>query len=119
MSGVLRKTALDVGGWTVNLNGISPGNESSETAVKVSVRPEEFYLSDDGEGLHGKISGSVFLGLYSQNFVRLDNGSEAEFAVDHKSTEREFKLGDRVTLKVYPEKINVFDETGTRNLLGA
>lgn len=119
MNGVLRKTALDLGGWTVNLSNISSGNENPETAVKVSVRPEEFCLSDDGEGLHGRISGSVFLGFYSQNFVKLDNGSEAEFIVDHKAMEREFKPGDRVTLKADIEKINVFDETGTRNLLGA
>ncbi|MDR0639813.1 MAG: ABC transporter ATP-binding protein [Spirochaetaceae bacterium] len=130
MSGVLRKTELDLGGWTVNLDNLSPGtgvsveNESEtalpgETAVKVSIRPEEFYLSDDVEGLHGEIGGSVFLGFYSQNFVKLDNGSDAEFVVDHKSMEREFKPGDRVTLKADIEKINVFDETGTRNLLTA
>jgi iron(III) transport system ATP-binding protein len=119
MSGVLKGTGLDLGGWTISLDNLPSENNNSERAVKVSVRPEEFYLSDNGEGLHGEITGSVFLGFYSQNFVKLKNGSEAEFIVDHKSTERELKPGDEVTLKVDRAKINVFDESGTRNLIGA
>jgi iron(III) transport system ATP-binding protein len=109
------KQELTVGDYTLDLSGTTIKNDG-ETEVKVSVRPEEFYFSDEADGIKGTITSSVFLGLYTQNFVRLDNGLELEF-VDQSSGGKVFNSGDRIALKVYADKINIFDKSGSRNLL--
>jgi iron(III) transport system ATP-binding protein len=93
--------------------GDLPGFDGGEQKVKVSVRPEEFYLSNDGAGLKGTIASSVLLGLYTENFIKLDSGETIKF-IDQ--SDRELNTGDSVTLKMHSEKINIFDETGAKSL---
>jgi iron(III) transport system ATP-binding protein len=108
-------TELVIGDYTVGMETV-PGFEGGEQGVKVSVRPEEFYVSDDGTGLKGVITSSVMLGFYTENFVTLENGSVIKFIVDQQNEDRDFKNGDNIALKVYPEKINIFNETGEKSL---
>ncbi|GHV96597.1 Fe(3+) ions import ATP-binding protein FbpC [Spirochaetia bacterium] len=119
LDGALKQTGsgpeLSIGDYRVAM-GTVPGFDGGETKVKVSVRPEEFYIGDDDAGLKGVITSSVLLGFYTENFIKLENGSFIKFIVDEKTGHREFNAGDRVTLKVYPEKINIFDETGAKSL---
>jgi iron(III) transport system ATP-binding protein len=106
---------LTVGTYTQaldNLPGLS-GLEGNEQKVMVSVRPEEFYISNDSAGLKGTITSSVLLGLYTENFIRLDSGETIKF-IDQ--SDRELNAGDSVTLKMHSEKINIFDETGAKSL---
>jgi iron(III) transport system ATP-binding protein len=106
---------LEFSGWKCPLpRSIAKG--AGKEAVKVSVRPEEFIVSEDGEGLRGTITNSVFLGLYTQNFVKLVNGADLEFISGRDAAEQEFKSGDKVALKLNVEKINVFDADGAKNL---
>jgi iron(III) transport system ATP-binding protein len=106
---------LAIGDYKIRM-GTVPGFDGGEQRVKVSVRPEEFYASDDGAGLKGVISSSVLLGLYTENFVTLENGAVVKFIVGQQSGDRDFNAGDRIALKVYPEKINIFDQTGEKSL---
>jgi iron(III) transport system ATP-binding protein len=108
----VRGVELTVGNYTLALGSV-PGFEGGEQKVKVSIRPEEFYISKDDTGIKGTITSSVLLGLYTENFIRLDNGEIIKF-IDQ--VDRELNAGDRVTLNMYPEKINIFDETGAKSL---
>jgi iron(III) transport system ATP-binding protein len=116
MAGVLKPAGgtaeLTIGDYTLALGGLS-GYGGGEQKVRVSIRPEEFYLSNDGTGLKGTITSSVLLGLYTENFIRLDSGETVKFVV--AEGDEELNAGDRVTLKIHAEKINIFDENGTKN----
>ncbi|MDR2098134.1 MAG: ABC transporter ATP-binding protein [Spirochaetaceae bacterium] len=119
LEGTLKETAdgpeLAIGDYRLKA-GTAPGFEGGERRVKVSVRPEEFYASDDGTGLKGVINSSVLLGFYTENFVTLETGGVIKFIVDQGNEDKDFNTGDRIVLKVRPEKINIFDETGEKSL---
>ncbi|MDR2865070.1 MAG: ABC transporter ATP-binding protein [Spirochaetaceae bacterium] len=106
---------LSIGDYTVNMSGAPLRFEGGELPVKVSIRPEEFYLSDDSQGIKGVVASSVLLGLYTQNFVKLENNQYIEF-VEQTNSGHGLKNGDKITLKVYPDRINVFNESGERSL---
>jgi iron(III) transport system ATP-binding protein len=108
-------TELVIGDYRIRM-GTTPGFSGGEQRVKVSVRPEEFYASDDGTGLKGVITSSVLLGLYTENFIRLDDGTVVKFIANQQNGDRDFNAGEKIALKVYPEKINIFNETGEKSL---
>jgi iron(III) transport system ATP-binding protein len=121
LEGTLKQTGdgaeLAIGDYRIRA-GATPGFEGGEQRVKVSIRPEEFYVSGDGTGLKGVVTSSVLLGLYTENFVTLENGAVIKFMVSQQTGDRDFNAGDKVALKVYPEKINIFDEAGGKSLSG-
>ncbi|AJY75355.1 ABC transporter ATP-binding protein [Paenibacillus beijingensis] len=82
--------------------------------VKLSVRPEEFVLSDDGHGLAGRIVSSVFLGLNTHLNVELENGQQVEI-IQPSAGSNGMEPGETVRLKVVPHKINVYDASGEEN----
>lgn len=88
-------------------------NESVE--VRISVRPEEFVLSEDGKGLAGKVVNNVFLGLNTHLIVQLDNGQEVEIIQQSASNEM-VDIGETVRLAILSETINVYDAAGGRNM---
>jgi iron(III) transport system ATP-binding protein len=106
------RPALAIGDYEIDMSGPALAFDGGDIPVKVSIRPEEFSISDSRAGLKGIITNSMFLGFYTQNFVRLEDGAEIEFILDHKSEVRNLRAGDAVVLTADPEKINVFDETG-------
>ncbi len=83
--------------------------------VKVSVRPEEFILQSNGEGIEGEILSSVFLGLNTTYFVRLFNGDIAEI-VEESSISSILENGTKVQLGLKLDKINIFREDGLQSL---
>jgi iron(III) transport system ATP-binding protein len=117
--GTLKQTGdggeLTIGDYRVRVETRS-GLEGGEQRVKVAVRPEEFYAGSDETGLKGVITSSVLLGLYTENFIRLDDGTTIKFIAHQQNGDRDFNAGDRIALKVDPEKINIFDETGEKSL---
>ena len=89
--------------------------------VVVSVRPEEFSISDNG--LKCKISNSTFLGKYT-NYVLdfadgmcLENQPSIEFSQDLGHSEHIYRSGDSISLEPNPTKINVFTEDMARSLI--
>ncbi|MED5020091.1 ABC transporter ATP-binding protein [Paenibacillus chibensis] len=89
----------------------------SSLAVKVSIRPEEFIMSEDQTGIQATIVHSVFLGQHTQYFVDLASGQRAE--ITQESQTQLLSPGQTIYLKVKPDKINVYDAKGELNYTGS
>ena len=85
--------------------------------VVVSIRPEEFIISDNsGDGVVGVVDSSIFLGLNTHYYVHLDSGQQVEIVQESKIDEI-LPVKSRVYLRLKAEKINAFTEDGSRNIL--
>lgn len=91
--------------------------------VIVSVRPEEFSIQPQGQGLQCRIRNKVFLGKYNTYFLDFEekmlvpNQPSIEFSQDLGHAERLLDVNETVTLKPNAAKVNVFTADGERNLL--
>jgi iron(III) transport system ATP-binding protein len=103
-------------GFTVTMPNIRPEFLKDQKVV-VSIRPEEFMISEKaGEGVAGVVDSSIFLGLNTHYYVHLDSGQQVEIVQESKIDEI-LPVKSRVYLKLKAEKINVFTEDGSRNIL--
>ena len=103
-------------GYRVKLETIKE-EEKKDQKVKCSIRPEELYIDKNSkEGLHAVIDDAVFLGLNTHYFVHFDNGEKVEI-VQESQIDSIIPKGSDVYLSVKTEKINVFSEDGSRNLV--
>jgi iron(III) transport system ATP-binding protein len=95
-----------------------PAGVGNDTAVLVSVRPEEFIVIKGDtaaqNALGATVKGSTYLGLNTHYVVQLDSGVEVEIVEESTLTE-EIKTGARIGLQVKSDKINVFDSDGAKN----
>ena len=81
--------------------------------VKLSVRPEEFLIgTDTGKGLCGEIVFLTFLGDFVNYEVQLSNGQIVEVNQYGNDRDIEYGLGDKVSLELQQDKINVYSESG-------
>ncbi|WP_138753077.1 ABC transporter ATP-binding protein [Paenibacillus sinopodophylli] len=94
---------------------LSEAKPNESVAIKISVRPEEFVLSEDGTGLAGKVVNNVFLGLNTHLIVKLENGQEVEM-IQQSASNVVTDIGQRVHLAILSGTINVYDASGERNL---
>ena len=91
--------------------------------VIASVRPEEFSIQPQGQGLQCRIKNKVFLGKYNTYFLDFEekmlvpNQPSIEFSQDLGHAERLLDVNETVTLKPNAAKVNVFTADGERNLL--
>ena len=107
-------------GYKIKMNNRDDSVVDGQKVV-VSVRPEEFSISDNG--LKCKISNSTFLGKYT-NYVLdfadgmcLENQPSIEFSQDLGHSEHIYRSGDSISLEPNPTKINVFTEDMARSLI--
>lgn len=84
--------------------------------VKVSVRPEEFVINRSDGILKGVIKTTIFLGLNTHYVLTLEDGQEID-VVEESSIKGVYKQGESVFLNVKSEKINIFNESGSQNLV--
>ena len=92
-------------------------DEKKDQKIIASIRPEEFVVSEtDTKGIPAKIEDSIFLGLNTHYFVRLETGEEVEIIQESK-IDSIIPKGSSVYLGVKTEKINVFNEDGSRNIV--
>ncbi|GHT69957.1 Fe(3+) ions import ATP-binding protein FbpC [Spirochaetia bacterium] len=107
---------LSIGTYAENFEGPLAGGDG-EAPVKVSVRPEEFYIAEGkaDSGLKGKILNAMFLGLNTHYFIALESGQRVEI-VEQSASEKIYKNGEDVFLKIHRDRINIFDAGGERNL---
>lgn len=107
---------LHLGNYQVPIEGIANGTESG--AVKVSIRPEEFILSaQETEGaMQGIVENSIFLGLNTHYYIRLESGERVE-AVMESMLGRRMANGSQLHIQIKTEKVNVLAADGSRNLL--
>lgn len=82
--------------------------------VQISVRPEEFILTEDQTGMKATIVHSVFLGQNTHYFVDLASGQRVEITQESK-TSQILEPGQDIYLKVKKDKINVYDAAGELN----
>ena len=84
--------------------------------VLCSIRPEEFVICKSGtEGKKRKVKEFTYLGLNTHDYIDTDEGTVE--IIEESSIEDELKEGQTVLLKVKKEKINVFDQSGSVNLV--
>ena len=86
--------------------------------VIMSVRPEEFLLTQDAtvDGIDGVVDDCVFLGLNTHYFVHLDSGEEVEI-IQESSIDSIIRPGTHIKLQLNTEKVNVFTADGSANIL--
>jgi iron(III) transport system ATP-binding protein len=108
-TGKLRFYDYEVEMDTVDISALPEKN--GEIPVKVSVRPEEFGLSDNNSGIEALIEQSVFLGLNTHYFAVLKGGEKVEI-IQESTIDQTLPVGSRVYLTVKREKINVFSADG-------
>ncbi|MFV0551506.1 MAG: ABC transporter ATP-binding protein [Anaerorhabdus sp.] len=85
--------------------------------VKASIRPEEFVISDNGTGLDAIIDSSIFLGLNTHYFMHLVDNNERVEVIQESSIDGILAPKSHIKLNVKKEKINIFTEDGTENLV--
>jgi iron(III) transport system ATP-binding protein len=86
------------------------------TPVLVSVRPEEFVVKSEGEGIRGTVYSKVFLGASTHYVIETSFGQRVEI-IHTSDWKAEFSKGDTVILDFVRHTVNVFDSAGNRNLL--
>ena len=92
-------------------------DEKKNQKIIASIRPEEFVVSETATaGIPAKIEDSIFLGLNTHYFVRLETGEEVEIIQESK-IDSIIPKGSNVYLEVKTEKINIFTEDGSRNIV--
>jgi len=84
--------------------------------VKVSIRPEEFILSDDTNTIKAVIKDTVFLGLNTHFFIELPNKQVVE-VIKESMIGNIIEPGTEVYLTVNTDKVNVYTEDGSKNLV--
>jgi iron(III) transport system ATP-binding protein len=101
-------------GYEIGLDSIRPEcvPGSGERDVFVMARPEELLIQkkelSGAEGFKVTIEDSVFLGLNTHYFVRLEDGTEAE-VIQESQIEKILEPGENLFLTVNTRKVNVFD----------
>ena len=114
------KAIVFADGWTVPMDNLS---EEAGDGMEVisSVRPEEFSIQP--EGLKCQVKTKVFLGKYINYSLEFPEEMitpgqpSIEFSQDLGHAEQVLEVGDTVTLRPNPAKINVFTADGSRNIL--
>ena len=103
------------GGYTVAIDTLLPEEEKNQP-VTVSVRPEEFIISSDGEGIAATVKSSTFLGLNMHYFLTLEDGTDVQ-VIQEAELDSRLPDGAKIRLRMKQGKINVFCKDGSRNLV--
>ena len=96
----------------------NPGME-----VIISVRPEEFSIQPEGKGVRCRVHSKVFLGKYINYGLEfpeemlVPGQPSIEFSQDLGHAEHMLEVGDTVTLRPNPMKVNVFSADGSHSLM--
>lgn len=119
------KTGIDLGHYqvamdTLDLRLLGAGEQTisqvAGTPVRVAVRPEEFTVHKDGEGMDAVVKSSVFLGISTHYFMETEAGQEVE-VIRPSDVGTIISNGTKVKLRVETARINVFTEDGSRTLI--
>ena len=89
-------------------------NDEKDQKIQVSIRPEDF-LPGEADGMKAKIVHSVYLGLNTEYYCVLEDGTEIQM-VEESNLNDTFEDGHETILGVKINKINVFTLDGSSNL---
>ncbi|MEE1038716.1 MAG: ABC transporter ATP-binding protein [Eubacterium sp.] len=105
-------------GYQVKMDNLSEECVDGQKVV-ISVRPEEFSLSD--EGLDAVVKNRTFLGKYVNYEMSFTEGNGMqeviEYSQDVGHAEKTMQEGDCLKLKPNAKKLNVYTEDGERSLI--
>ncbi|MBQ9841257.1 MAG: ABC transporter ATP-binding protein [Erysipelotrichaceae bacterium] len=110
------KTFLQVKDYKVELTTVADEYKVDQP-VQVSIRPEELLIStEDVPGMKAVIDDSIFLGLNTHYMVHLEDGTRFEIIQESK-IDSIIPKGTTIHLAINAEKVNVFTEDGSKNIL--
>lgn len=106
-------------GYQVEFHNIRPGTDNMD--VVVSARPEELLIHKDGngegkEGIRATVTDSVFLGLNTHYFAKLETGEEVEI-VQESDVDEIISSGSRILLTLNEKKANIFDKNRSISIM--
>ena len=112
------KWLLKTGALATQIDNLDEKKVQNGQKVQVSVRPEEFQVLEEKEenALTAMVKDIVFLGSSTQYFIKLADGSEA-IMVNESSLDNPYSAGSTIFLRLNIQKINIFSEDGSKNLL--
>ena len=103
-------------GYRAEIKGVREEFRKSQD-VMLSIRPEEFLLDrENRHGIPAVVDDCVFLGLNTHYFVHLASGEEVEI-IQESSIDSIIEPGSEIMLTLNTEKVNVFTEDGSENIL--
>ncbi|MBL7005591.1 MAG: ABC transporter ATP-binding protein [Spirochaetia bacterium] len=105
------KDVIDVLGHKVQIKDLDYKGQ-----VKVSIRPEEFMLTDDTNTINAVVKDTVFLGLNTHFFIELPNKQVVE-VIKESMIDNMIEPGTDVYMTINTEKVNVYTEDGSKNLV--
>lgn len=86
--------------------------------VRLSCRPEDLMIVQDGEqGFSAQIKDSVYLGATTEYFVHADFCHKPLQVCTESSMDDSYTQGQDMYLAIKQDKINVFDASGSHNLM--
>ena len=93
-------------------------NVSEDTAVLLSVRPEDFIMHKEPHAsLKGIVKDSYFLGLNTHQLVELTHNQQIVEIIKESTLDESLEVGVEVSLSIKSHKINVFSDDGMKNLI--
>lgn len=113
-SGGITRIRLDTG-LEIEMNNVISLNVGRE--VVVGVRPEEFIVAQEGQGMKGTVKLKQFLGKTIKYEVSFTDGTEIEVSTDTNSAERIYEYGETIFITVNTKRINVFDKENNNTLI--
>lgn len=93
-----------------------PGEFTEDIDVFVSIRPQDFIISTEGEGIEGIVKNSMFLGINTHYFIELSQDLLMEVTQDPDISE-DIEENTKVYLKIKPNKVNIFYKENQYNLV--
>ena len=109
-------------GYVLPMQGLS-GEAAEGMDIIIAVRPEEFSIRNEGEGIRCEVSSKVFLGKYIQYGLKFSDDMlvpgqpSIEDSQDVGHAEHILEVGDVVTLHPNPAKVNLFTADGSHSLM--
>lgn len=103
--------------YSVEMDNLSKDllNNNNKLDVNVSIRPEEFIISTNNEGIKATILSSIFLGINTHYFVEIKDTNETFEIIQESTVNNILQPGTEINLTVKKEKINVFSNNGDEN----
>lgn len=105
-------------GYSVEFSNIREDADTED--VVVSARPEELIIhksaGEEKEGIWATVTDSVFLGLNTHYFARLETGEEVEI-VQESDVDEIISRGSRILLTLNEKKANVFEKKGSVSIM--
>lgn len=115
VKGTLNGSTLKINNdYEIEMNNIK--DKTVQGSVMLSIRPEELIINENNEGIEAYVDDSIFLGLNTHYLVHLKNGERLEIVQESK-IDNIIPKGNKIYLKVKEDKINIFTEDGSRNIL--